>query len=166
MATMHQSSQDGRLESNVVSFWGLISQSLAGMAPSCDVVAFMTAGAAFALVALPLSYLLAFVLMFIEVNTIYHLSKHRASAGGYYAYVSAGMGPMAALVTAIMVIFYQTISVAGVPVYVAGVFLPGLAHMVGITLPPWFWLIGVLFLSGFRGCSPSSAFAPRSKPWS
>ncbi len=136
------------LEPNVVSFWGLISQSLAGMAPTCDVVAFMTAGAAFALVALPLSYLFAFGLMFIEVNTIYHLTKNRSSAGGYYSYVSSGLGPVAALVTAVMVIFYQTISVAGIPIYVAGVFLPGLARMVGVHLPSWFWIVMVLCFIG------------------
>jgi len=140
---------DHDLEPNVVSIWGLISQSMAGMAPTCDVVAFMTAGAAFALVALPLSYLMAFILMFIEVNTLYHLSKHRGAAGGYYAYVSEGLGPRAALVTALMVIFYQMISVAGVPVYVAGVFLPALAKSyLGIVLPSWFWVPMILFFIG------------------
>ena len=142
-------SPERHLEPNVVSLWGLVSQSMAGMAPTCDVVAFMTAGAAFALVALPLSYLAAFVLMFIEVNTLYHLSKHRGSAGGYYSYVSAGLGPRAALVTALMVIFYQLISVAGVPVYVAGVFLPALAtSYLGIALPSWFWVVMILFFIG------------------
>ncbi|MCL4422454.1 MAG: APC family permease [Actinobacteria bacterium] len=141
--------RDHALEPEVVSLWGLISQSMAGMAPTCDVVAFMTAGAAFALVALPLSYLLAFILMFIEVNTIYHLSKHRGSAGGYYSYVSAGLGPRAALVTALMVIFYQLVSVAGVPVYVAGVFLPALAKSYfGIALPGWFWVPMIAFFIG------------------
>ena len=96
------------LQRDVVGFWGLVGQSIAGMAPTCDVVAFMTAGAAFALVAMPLSYLAAFILMFIEVNTIYHLTKHRASAGGYYSFVSAGLGARAAVVTGFMVIFYQT----------------------------------------------------------
>ncbi len=143
------SASAGTLEPNVISLWGLVSQSLAGMAPTCDVVAFMTAGAAFALVALPLSYLSAFLLMFIEVNTIYHLSKHRGSAGGYYAYVSTGLGPRAALVTALMVIFYQMVSVAGVPVYVAGVFLPELAKSyLGIALPSWLWIVLILFFIG------------------
>lgn len=67
------------LEDNIVSVWGLVSQSLAGMAPACDVVAFMTAGAAFALVALPLSYLWALALMFIEVN---HLPPVQGSGLG------------------------------------------------------------------------------------
>lgn len=39
--------EDRPLRPNVVGFWGLIGQSIAGMAPSCDVVAFTTAGAAF-----------------------------------------------------------------------------------------------------------------------
>jgi len=139
----------GGLEPDVISLWGLVSQSMAGMAPTCDVVAFMTAGAAFALVALPLSYLLAFGLMFIEVNTLYHLSKHRGSAGGYYSYVASGLGPRAALVTALMVIFYQLVSVAGVPVYVAGVFLPALARSyLGISLPGWIWIPMILFFIG------------------
>ncbi len=138
----------GALRSNIVGFWGLVSQSLAGMAPTCDVVAFMTAGAAFALVAMPLSFLMAFGLMFIEVNTLYHLSKDRASAGGYYSYVSAGLGPRAALVAGFMVIFYQILSVAAIPVYIGGVFLPGLAVRMHIALPSEFWIFAVLFFVG------------------
>ncbi|PSR29437.1 MAG: APC family permease [Sulfobacillus thermosulfidooxidans] len=148
MNRRNRSVRDNDLHANVVGFWSLVSQSLAGMAPSCDVVAFMTAGAAFALVALPLSYLLAFGLMFIEVNTLYHLSKDRASAGGYYSYVSAGLGPKASLLTGFMVIFYQTLSVAGIPVYIGGVFLPGLAARLHINLPHEFWLFAILFFIG------------------
>ncbi len=150
-----------RLQKDVVSFWGLVGQSISGMAPTCDVVAFMTAGAAFALVAMPLSYLAAFFLMFIEVNTIYHLTKHRASAGGYYSFVAAGLGPQAAMLTGFMVIFYQVLSVAGVPVYVGGVFLPGLARSAGITLPSWFWVasiilfVGIPWLLSVAGIRPS-----------
>lgn len=62
--------QAHQLKTDVVSFWGLVGQSISGVAPTCDVVAFMTAGAAFALVAMPLSYVAAFLLMFIEVNII------------------------------------------------------------------------------------------------
>ncbi len=138
-----------RLRHGAVPFWGLVSQSVAGMAPATDVVAFMTAGAAFALVTLPLAYFAAFVLMFIEVNTIYHLSKHRSSAGGYYSYVSAGLGARPAVISALMVVFYQTMSVAGVAVYIGGVFLPALARSyLGLAVPSWLWAaLAVLFVS-------------------
>lgn len=139
---------NARLQPDVVSFWGLVSQSIAGMAPTCDVVAFMTAGAAFALVAMPLSYLAAFLLMFIEVNTIYHLTKHRASAGGYYSFVASGLGAPAALLTGFMVAFYQVLSIAGIPVYVGGVFLPGLMQQLGWHAPSYFWPLTVLFFIG------------------
>ena len=151
-----------RLPHGAVPFWGLVSQSIAGMAPATDVVAFMTAGAAFALVALPLAYFAAFVLMFIEVNTIYHLSKHRSSAGGYYSYVSAGLGARPAVVSALMVVFYQTMSVAGVAVYVGGVFLPALARSyLGLAVPSWLWavltalFVGVPWLLGVLGIRPT-----------
>ncbi|MDA8314235.1 MAG: APC family permease [Actinomycetota bacterium] len=151
-----------RLPSGAVPFWGLVSQSIAGMAPATDVVAFMTAGAAFALVTLPLAYFAAFVLMFIEVNTIYHLSRHRSSAGGYYSYVSAGLGARPAVVSALMVVFYQTMSVAGVAVYIGGVFLPALARSyLGIDVPSWLWavltalFVGVPWLLGVLGIRPT-----------
>jgi amino acid transporter len=151
------------LNPNVVGFWELVSQSLAGMAPTCDVVAFMTAGAAFALAALPLSYLWAFGLMFIEVNTLYHLSKDRVGAGGYYSYVSAGLGTGAALVTGFMVTFYQVFSMAGIPVYVGGVFLPGLAHRLGLGLPHWFWIVAVLFFIGVPWTLAMTGIRPSMK---
>ncbi|MGK9449791.1 APC family permease [Acidithiobacillus caldus] len=153
--------EDRPLRPNVVGFWGLIGQSIAGMAPSCDVVAFMTAGAAFALVAMPLSYLAAFLLMFIEVNTIYHLTKHRASAGGYYSFVASGLGAPAALITGFMVACYQILSIAGIPIYVGGVFLPGLLAPLGWDVPAYFWtgavvfFIGIPWLLGMLGIGPS-----------
>lgn len=156
--------RDNELQANSVGFWGMVSQSISGMAPTCDVVAFMTAGAAFAMAALPLSYLLAFLVMFIEVNTIYHLSKHRSSAGGYYSYVAAGIGPRSAVFTAFMVIFYQIVSVAAIPVYVGGVFLPGVLAEIHIALPAWFWIVmvlffvGVPFLLGVAGIRPTIRF--------
>jgi amino acid transporter len=152
------------LRANSVGFWGLVSQSISGMAPTCDVVAFMTAGAAFAMAALPLSYFLAFIVMYIEVNTIYHLSKHRTSAGGYYSYVAAGIGPKSAVFTAFMVVFYQIVSVAAIPIYVGGVFLPGLLAQIHIAVPPWFWVgavvffIGVPLLLGIAGIRPTIRF--------
>lgn len=47
-----------------------------------------------------------------------------------------------------MVTFYQMLSVAGVPVYVGGVFLPGLAAEVGWHLPSWFWVAAVVLFIG------------------
>ncbi|MEM4086521.1 MAG: APC family permease [Saccharolobus sp.] len=105
----------------------------------------MTSAAAFAFVLTPLAFLLAMLTMFIEVNTLYHLSKRHASAGGYYGYVATAMGPFAAIITGLMYPVYQIVSTAAIPVYVAGIVLPGvLNYFFGITLPGWIWIAFIL----------------------
>ncbi|QKR00901.1 APC family permease [Metallosphaera tengchongensis] len=111
------------------------------MAPACDTVAFMTSAAAFAFVLLPLAFLLAMVVMYLEVNTLYHLAKRHASAGGYYGYVATAFGPKAAIVVGLIYPLYQIVSTAAIPIYVAGVLLPGiLNYFWGIQLPGWIWI--------------------------
>ncbi|MCL5666132.1 MAG: APC family permease, partial [Candidatus Thermoplasmatota archaeon] len=82
------------------------------MAPACDTVAFITAAAAFAFVLTPLSFLLATLTMYLEVNTLYHLSKRHASAGGYYGYVSTAFGQRPAIVSGLLYVLYQIVSTA------------------------------------------------------
>lgn len=137
-----------RLDSNALGFWGMVSQSISGMAPTCDVVAFMTAGAAFALSALPLSYLLAFLLMLVEINTLYHLSKHHLSAAGYAGYTTLGLGERWGALAGILVIAYQVVSIAGIPLYIGGVFLPAVLLMVGVRLPAHLWWVSFLLFVG------------------
>ena len=62
--------------------------------------------------------------------------------------MAAGLGPRAAITTGFLVTFYQTLSVGAIPVYVGGVFLPGLARSLGFALPAWFWVVSTLFFIG------------------
>ncbi|EQB70914.1 MAG: amino acid permease-associated region [Thermoplasmatales archaeon A-plasma] len=114
-----------RLRKGTVGTWGAIAEEIAAMAPACDTVAFMTSAAAFAFVLTPLSFLIATLTMFLEVNTLYHLSRRHASAGGYYGYISTAFGPRPAIVSGLLYVMYQIASTAAIPVYVAGVVLPG-----------------------------------------
>lgn len=130
-----------RLKRGVVGTLEAVAQEIAAMAPACDTVAFITAAAAFAFVLTPLAFLLATLTMLIEVNTLYHLSKRHASAGGYYGYVATAFGPFPAIITGLMYPVYQIASTAAIPVYVAGVVLPGVVHYFwGMNLPGWTWL--------------------------
>ncbi|BCS92491.1 APC family permease [Metallosphaera javensis (ex Sakai et al. 2022)] len=136
-----------RLKKGVVGTLEAVAQEIAAMAPACDTVAFITSAAAFAFVLTPFAFLLAMLTMFIEVNTLYHLSKRHASAGGYYGYVATALGPFWAIVTGLMYPVYQIASTAAIPVYVAGVVLPGvLNYFFGISLPGWIW---IPFILGF-----------------
>ncbi|MUM64241.1 amino acid permease [Acidianus infernus] len=135
-----------RLKKGVVGTLEAIAQEIAAMAPACDTVAFITSAAAFAFVLTPLAFLLAMITMFIEVNTLYHLSKRHASAGGYYGYVATAFGSFPAIITGLMYPVYQIASTAAIPVYVAGIVLPGVLHYFwGITLPGWVWIAFITF---------------------
>ncbi|MGC8608874.1 MAG: APC family permease [Thermoplasmata archaeon] len=124
-----------------VSTWGAIAEEISAMAPACDTVAFMTSAAMFAFVLTPLAFLIATLTMYLEVNTLYHLSKHHASAGGYYGYISTALGSRSAILSGFIYVMYQGVSTAAIPVYVAGILLPGIvAYFFHIVLPVWIWV--------------------------
>ncbi len=133
------------LEKGQVGTWGGIAEEISAMAPACDSVAFVVASAAFAFFLTPLSFIIATLTMFLEVNTLYHLSKRHASAGGYYGYVATAFGPTPAIFAGLMYPFYQIVSTAAIPVFVAGVVLPGVVnYFTGIGMPAWIWIPFIL----------------------
>ncbi|MCL4314265.1 MAG: APC family permease [Candidatus Thermoplasmatota archaeon] len=139
------SSKEPRLRKNEVGVWGAIAEEIAAMAPACDTVAFITSAAAFAFFLTPLAFLIATLTMFLEVNTLYHLSKRHASAGGYYGYIGTAYGATPAITSGFLYVMYQVASTAAIPVYVAGVVLPGvLSLFLHISLPGWIWIPFIL----------------------
>ena len=139
------SPDQSRLRKGEVGVWGAIAEEIAAMAPACDTVAFITSAAAFAFFLTPLAFLIATLTMFLEVNTLYHLSKRHASAGGYYGYIGTAFGPTPAITSGLLYVMYQIASTAAIPVYVGGVVLPGvLEYFLGVTLPGWIWIPFIL----------------------
>ncbi|MCL4345130.1 MAG: APC family permease [Candidatus Thermoplasmatota archaeon] len=136
---------ENRLKRGEVGVWGAIAEEISAMAPACDSVAFVVSSAAFALILTPLAFILATLTMFLEVNTLYHLSKRHASAGGYYGYIANAYGPVPAVTSGLMYPMYQIVSTAAIPVFVAGVFLPGIVnYFTAYTLPAWIWIPFIL----------------------
>jgi amino acid transporter len=138
---MDNTQKNTRLKRSQVGTWGAIAEEISAMAPACDTVAFMTSAAAFAFFLTPLAFLIATLTMFLEVNTLYHLSRRHASAGGYYGYIGTAFGPTPAITSGLLYVMYQIASTAAIPVYVGGVVLPGvLEYFLNITLPGWIWI--------------------------
>jgi amino acid transporter len=134
-----------RLRKGEVGTWGAIAEEIAAMAPACDSVAFVVSSAAFAMILTPLAFLVATLTMFLEVNTLYHLSKRHASAGGYYGYIAHAYGPIPAVTAGLMYPMYQIVSTAAIPVFVAGVFLPGaVEYFLHFGMPAWIWIPFIL----------------------
>ena len=142
---MNNDKTNFRLKRDQVGVWGAIAEEISAMAPACDTVAFMTSAAAFAFFLTPLAFLIATFTMFLEVNTLYHLSKRHASAGGYYGYIGTAFGPTPAITSGLLYVMYQIASTAAIPVYVGGVVLPGvLSYFLHISLPAWIWIPFIL----------------------
>jgi amino acid transporter len=120
----------------------------------------LTGAAAYAYGALPLTYLIAVVAAAFLVNTTFQFSKKIAHAGGFYSYVSQGLGPRTGLVTGVLFVLCYFMVVANAALFVGGVFVPGVVSQLGgISLPTWVWapftvgiylVVVVLALGGIR----------------
>lgn len=136
---------ENRLKKGQVGTWGAIAEEISAMAPACDAIAFVVSSAIFAFFLTPLSFIIATLTMFLEVNTLYHLSRRHASAGGYYGYIANAFGPVPAISAGLMYPMYQIVSTAAIPVFVAGVVLPGVVkYFLGIGMPAWIWIPFIL----------------------
>ncbi|MDS0256590.1 APC family permease [Thermoplasmatales archaeon AK] len=155
---------EARLRKDSIGFIESAFQGIAGSAPAGAAVATLTGAAAFALGSLPLTALVAFVVVLLNAYIIKRLSRQVASAGGYYEYVKRGIGPKSAFFTGLFYIFYQTMALSFIALSVA-VFVPAmLGDAFGINIPAIYFyplLLGTLgfgFLISYLGIRISTRF--------
>lgn len=87
------------LRRNILSVPNAIALSAASMAPVVAVVLNAPAAAPLAGAALPLSFLVAFVLSLFVGNSVLEFSKRLPSAGSFYTFNRHGLGPAAGFMT-------------------------------------------------------------------
>ena len=137
------------LKKDSLSLYNVIFQGVAGSAPAGAAVATLTGSAAFALGSLPLSAVVAFVIVLINAFIINRISRHVAGAGGYYAYSREGLGRFAGIFTGWMYIMYQIMSLAFIGLSVA-IFLPALLQEIfGISIPFYSWVLLLVLILAF-----------------
>jgi amino acid transporter len=137
------------LKKDSLSLYNVIFQGVAGSAPAGAAVATLTGSAAFALGSLPLSAVVAFVIVLINAFIINRISRHVAGAGGYYAYSREGLGRFAGIFTGWMYIMYQIMSLAFIGLSVA-IFLPALLQEIfGIAIPFYSWVLLLILILAF-----------------
>ncbi len=126
-------------------------QGIAGSAPAGAAVATLTGAAYFSRGSLPLTALIAFLVVMLNAVIISRISKDVAGSGGYYGYVKSGFGIKPALFAGFFYIFYQIMALAFIAISVA-VFVPAiLSGVFGLALPSYVWpvLLGAVLLFGF-----------------
>ncbi len=128
------------LRKDALSIREVVFQGIAASAPAGAAVATMTGAAAFALGSLPLTAIVALIVVGLNVYIINRISVHVAGAGGYYDYVKLGFGKHVSAYTGWSYQFYQVTSLAFIGLSIS-VFVPALlSDVFGISLPSFLWL--------------------------
>ncbi len=94
-----QSNQPSKLRANAIGLPGVLFQSITTMAPAGAVAFSLGAAIPFTGAALPLAVLLALIVCVLIAINIGSMAKYLPSAGGYFTYVSRGLGPQAGWLT-------------------------------------------------------------------
>lgn len=87
------SERSSTLQSNAIGLPGVLFQSVTTMAPAGAVAFSLGAAIPFTGGALPLAVFIALIVCLLVALNIASLAKHLPSAGGYFTYVSRGLGP-------------------------------------------------------------------------
>lgn len=157
--------KDESLKAGSVGFWQLTYQSISLVSPAGAMAATLTGAAAYALGALPLTYILAIIAAAFTINTTIQFSRHIASAGGFYSYVAQGWSPKAGILTGWLFVLSYGMVVTNAILFVAGVFIPGLVSYFHGSLPSYSWLIlmALMYLFvlyfAYRGIRPSLQYS-------
>ncbi|MFL5629009.1 MAG: APC family permease [Ktedonobacteraceae bacterium] len=93
------SSNQSMLRANAIGLPGVLFQSITTMAPASAVAFSLGAAIPFAGGALPLAVLIALIVCSLIALNIGALAKYLPSAGGYFTFVSRGLGPQVGWMT-------------------------------------------------------------------
>lgn len=99
MATEATTETKATLRSNAIGLPGVLFQSITTMAPASAVAFSLGAAIPYAGGALPLTVLIALVVCSLIALNIGSMAKYLPSAGGYFTYVSRGLGTMVGWMT-------------------------------------------------------------------
>ncbi len=153
-----------KLQVGAIGLRNALLQGVASAAPAGAAVATLTGAALFALGALPLTAVIAFLVVLLNGYIISRISLRVSGAGGYYEYVKAGHGPSTALFTGYIYIFYQIMAIAFVSLSIA-VFVPAaLSYVFSINVSPVFTIpilvasLAYGFIVSVRGIKISTSY--------
>lgn len=158
-------SHDNSLQEGAVGFWQLSYQSISLVSPAGAMAATLTGAAAYALGALPLTYVLSIIAAAFTINTTVQFSRRIASAGGFYNYVSQGWSPRAGIMTGWLFILSYFMIITNAVLFVSGVFIPGLVtyfhgHIAGAS---WILFMAIMYAFvlyfSYRGIRPSLQYS-------
>jgi amino acid transporter len=126
-----------KLEAGALHLPGVLMQAMTHIAPSIGVIFGIQAVASFAGIATPVAFLISGAIMLLLGVSVTQLARRLPSAGGYFTYVSRGVGPRAGFFTTWCFLLYEPVG-AGINLAFAGGLVEAtLKSEYGFTLPWW-----------------------------
>jgi amino acid transporter len=153
---------ESELRRDAVGMWGSIFQGLTHMAPAAGVMTGISFIASSAGAAIPLAFVLAGVISLLIAMSINQMAKHLPSAGGYYTYLSRGIGPKWGFMTGWIYFLYDPLIPNLCTLVVATYFSSTVSDLFGLNVPWWLYASVVYLGLGvitFLGIRPSIATA-------
>lgn len=144
-----------------IGLGGTLMQSIAQISPTLGIfytIAFTTGQSG---VTAPLTYLAAFLVCLIIAVPMRGLARHLPSAGGFYTYVSAGIGPKAGFMTGWLYAVMVTVVPAALAAFTGAVLQDELSGKYGFDVPWWVYAVIILvicFACAYRGIVISIKF--------
>lgn len=149
------------LSTGTIGLGGALMQSIAQISPTLGIfytIAFTTTQAG---IAAPLTYLAAFLVCLTLAAPLVGLARHLPSAGGFYTYVSAGIGPKAGFMTGWLYGISVAIVPAALAAFTGAVLHDELSSKYGFDVPWWAYstvILLICFACAYRGIAISVRF--------
>ncbi|MEU1970766.1 APC family permease [Microbacterium sp. NPDC019599] len=149
------------LRTGSIGLGGTLMQSIAQISPTLGIfytIAFTTGQAG---ISAPLTYLAAFLVCLLIAVPMRGLARHLPSAGGFYTYVSAGIGPKAGFMTGWLYAIMVTVVPAALAAFTGAILQDELGGKYGIMIPWWVYATAILvvcFACAYRGIVISIKF--------
>ncbi len=149
------------LQRGSIGLGGTLMQSIAQISPTLGIfytIAFTTGQAG---VTAPLTYLAAFLVCLVIAVPMRGLARHLPSAGGFYTYVSAGIGPKAGFMTGWLYAIMVTIVPAALAAFTGAVLQDELSAKYNFDVQWWIYAVVILaicFACAYRGIVISMKF--------
>lgn len=149
------------LRTGSIGLGGTLMQSIAQISPTLGIfytIAFTTGQAG---ISAPLTYLAAFLVCLMIAVPMRGLARHLPSAGGFYTYVSAGIGPKAGFMTGWLYAIMVTVVPAALAAFTGAILQDELGGKYGVMIPWWVYAVAILlvcFACAYRGIVISIKF--------
>ncbi len=153
--------QPTELAHGVVRLWQLIYQGVVGAGPAVTVALNFAAGVGLAALGFPLSMVIGTVTVLLVAMTVAQFAKHIPSAGGFFTYVSHGLGSEVGFLTGWAAVLYGLLFPA-VPTMIMANLMPGYVdRLIGVNIEWWVWellFLAIVWWFSFAGVKRSIKF--------